>query len=93
MLIECKECKKQISEKAVTCPHCGSPVKDRCRVGIKRSTVCFIMSAMFLLFMPVMLALAIDKEIIITGIFSMLMLGILAGVLFFLGFIGLRNND
>ena len=26
-LIECKECKKQISNKAKTCPHCGAKVK------------------------------------------------------------------
>lgn len=26
-LIECKECKKQISDKAKTCPHCGAKVK------------------------------------------------------------------
>lgn len=25
-LIKCSECKKEISDKAVTCPHCGAPV-------------------------------------------------------------------
>lgn len=27
MLIECSECKKQISDKAECCPHCGCPIK------------------------------------------------------------------
>lgn len=27
MLIECKECKKQVSDKAATCPNCGYPIK------------------------------------------------------------------
>ena len=28
MLIECKECKNKISDKAQSCPHCGIPIKD-----------------------------------------------------------------
>ena len=27
MLIECPECKKQISDQAKSCPHCGYPIK------------------------------------------------------------------
>ena len=27
-LIKCKECKKQISDKAASCPHCGYPLKE-----------------------------------------------------------------
>lgn len=27
-LIKCKECNRQVSDKAVTCPHCRAPVKD-----------------------------------------------------------------
>jgi len=26
-LIECRECNKQVSDKATTCPHCGAPVE------------------------------------------------------------------
>ena len=26
-LIECNECKKEISDKAESCPHCGAPIK------------------------------------------------------------------
>jgi RNA polymerase subunit RPABC4/transcription elongation factor Spt4 len=28
-LIECKECKKEISKKATKCPHCGAPAKKK----------------------------------------------------------------
>lgn len=28
MLIECKECKNQISDKAKCCPHCGYPIES-----------------------------------------------------------------
>ena len=27
MLIKCPECKLQVSDKAITCPHCGYPLK------------------------------------------------------------------
>jgi hypothetical protein len=27
-LIKCSECQGMISDKAVTCPHCGSPVEE-----------------------------------------------------------------
>lgn len=27
-LISCSECRKEISDKAVTCPHCGAPVES-----------------------------------------------------------------
>ncbi|MBR5074164.1 MAG: zinc ribbon domain-containing protein [Bacteroidales bacterium] len=26
-LITCKECEKQVSDQAASCPHCGAPVK------------------------------------------------------------------
>jgi len=29
MLIQCKECRGQVSDKALICPHCGIPVKGR----------------------------------------------------------------
>jgi restriction system protein len=28
-LIICKECGKEVSENAVSCPHCGSPIKEK----------------------------------------------------------------
>lgn len=28
MLVECKECRREISDKAVACPHCGLPLKS-----------------------------------------------------------------
>ena len=34
MLVKCKECGGQVSDKAATCPHCGAPVA--CGVG----TIC-----------------------------------------------------
>lgn len=38
MLIKCPECELQVSDKAVTCPHCGYPLKSnaRQRVSTKR---------------------------------------------------------
>ena len=29
MLIQCEECKKEISDKATTCPHCGNPIQQK----------------------------------------------------------------
>lgn len=37
-LIKCKECQKEISNKAAACPHCGSPAKQK-RSGIGCGTV------------------------------------------------------
>jgi len=31
-LIECKECKKEISDKAVACPHCGVPLEQKIEI-------------------------------------------------------------
>jgi len=28
-LIKCKECKNKVSKKAVSCPHCGAPIKNK----------------------------------------------------------------
>lgn len=38
MLIKCPECELQVSDKAVTCPHCGYPLKPntRQRISTKR---------------------------------------------------------
>ena len=35
MLISCPECKQQISDKALSCPHCGYPLKEN--INTKRS--------------------------------------------------------
>lgn len=34
MLIKCPECELQVSDKAITCPHCGYPLKDQPRQRI-----------------------------------------------------------
>lgn len=34
-LIECKECKKQISSDAASCPHCGKPIKTENPTQVK----------------------------------------------------------
>lgn len=28
MVLKCKECEKEVSDKAKTCPHCGAPVQS-----------------------------------------------------------------
>lgn len=28
-LIKCKECKREVSDKAKTCPHCGNPIDTK----------------------------------------------------------------
>jgi len=38
MLIECSECKKQISSEASTCPHCGIPIKKELPVQNVQAT-------------------------------------------------------
>lgn len=32
-LINCPECNKQISDKAISCPHCGYPINNRNQIG------------------------------------------------------------
>ena len=32
MLIQCPECQLQVSDKAISCPHCGYPIKDQSTV-------------------------------------------------------------
>lgn len=47
-LIKCKECKKEVSNKADTCPHCGSPAKAKtsgCTVFFIIGIVAFIVCA------------------------------------------------
>ena len=29
MLVKCPECELQVSDKALTCPHCGMPLKSQ----------------------------------------------------------------
>lgn len=38
MLINCPECKLQISDKALTCPHCGCPMNLNIASQKRRST-------------------------------------------------------
>lgn len=38
MLTECPECQLQVSDKAVTCPHCGYPLKERPYSSLRPST-------------------------------------------------------
>jgi hypothetical protein len=41
-LIECPECQRRVSDKAVTCPHCGHPIvtyDDAYRLGLSPSEV------------------------------------------------------
>lgn len=39
-LIKCKECGKEISDKATACPHCGCPVQttDEAKVEVQGTT-------------------------------------------------------
>lgn len=37
MLIQCPECELQISDKAVSCPHCGYPLKENSNQKIRRN--------------------------------------------------------
>ena len=71
MLIECRECKNQISDKTQNCPHCGIPIKyeddqvldyieKRARLGIRLSITIAILG---LLLLP--LALVTKSEIIL----------------------------
>lgn len=48
-LIKCKECKKEVSKKAETCPHCGSPVKQKTGCGglIGLVVIVFILVGIF----------------------------------------------
>jgi len=39
MLIKCKECGKDVSTEAASCPHCGCPLKQG-QVGIPKCTTC-----------------------------------------------------
>lgn len=98
------KCKKQISDKAGACPKCGVPVKDR-SVGIKRSTVSFVVGAIMLILIPIMLLVWVYQQIypnmpqadnaipLSTLVLSSLMIGILAFCCFICGFIWLRKND
>lgn len=38
MLIKCPECELQVSDKAITCPHCGYPMKEDTKTNIRRNT-------------------------------------------------------
>lgn len=38
MLIYCPECELQISDKAITCPHCGYPLKEDVIKSTKKKT-------------------------------------------------------
>jgi len=51
-LIKCKECGKEVSKKAESCPHCGAPVKKQptqygCGTLIVLGVVVFIFIAVF----------------------------------------------
>lgn len=37
MLVKCPECKLQVSDKAIDCPHCGYPLKEENKVSVKKS--------------------------------------------------------
>lgn len=45
-LIECDECSKKISEKAKTCPHCGSPNTARIRKNRQQSDAWIVLVAL-----------------------------------------------
>ena len=34
-LIKCKECGKEVSDKAASCPNCGAPISDNITVNLK----------------------------------------------------------
>ena len=37
MLIKCKECELQVSDKAISCPHCGYPINIAAKSPVKRT--------------------------------------------------------
>ena len=45
-LILCKECGREISDAATTCPHCGAPVKPS--VPVKSNTKTYMVSALLI---------------------------------------------
>lgn len=60
-LIKCKECNKEISDKAVSCPHCGFPLNNNSKlttveitsekINIKKALILFAISFMILILM------------------------------------------
>lgn len=59
MLIKCNECGKEISDKAMTCPHCGVPINQQNIVAEQRQRevikttlldICCVISMVFCLF-------------------------------------------
>jgi hypothetical protein len=60
MLTECRECAKQVSDKAIACPHCGAPLREadnqvlsyletRAKFGVRISGIAAILGAAFFL--------------------------------------------
>ena len=37
-LINCKECNKEVSDKAESCPNCGNPISEKCVIKLHRES-------------------------------------------------------
>lgn len=48
-LIECSECKNEISNKADSCPHCGNPLKQKSKQGCRPGCSSFLLIGLLLL--------------------------------------------
>jgi len=74
-LINCNECRKEISDLAITCPHCGTPFKQP---SIKIADV--EMTFMSMVTFMVKLAFAAIPAAIIIFIITGVLAGVFAGL-------------
>ncbi|AZI21523.1 zinc-ribbon domain-containing protein [Chryseobacterium taklimakanense] len=70
-LINCTECNKEISDKALTCPYCGNPIVSmqspvQPKIIVKRNEGCFLQT----LNMGCLLILIVIGLIVVSMLFS-----------------------